>query len=56
MGSDLKIEIIKGDITQLKVDAIIDFLNKDSSFEKAYLVCYNDDNYELTKNYFTEKF
>ena len=40
---------------RISVDAIVDFLNKDTSIEKVYLVCYNDDNYDITKNYFTEK-
>jgi O-acetyl-ADP-ribose deacetylase (regulator of RNase III) len=45
----------KESAARISVDTIIDFLNLDSSIEKVYLVCYNDDNYALTKKYFTEK-
>jgi O-acetyl-ADP-ribose deacetylase (regulator of RNase III) len=40
---------------KISVDTIVDFLNEDTFIEKVYLVCYNDDNYELTKNYYIEK-
>lgn len=45
----------KESAARISVDTIIDFLNSESSIEKVYLVCYNDDNYELTKNYYSEK-
>lgn len=45
----------KESAARISVDTIIDFLNKDTSIEKVYLVCYNDDNYDLTKNYYSEK-
>src|ERR1035437_4801426 len=45
----------KESAARISVDTIVDFLEKDTSIEKVYLVCYNDDNYDLTKNYYSEK-
>ena len=45
----------KESAARISVDAIVDFLNTDSSVEKVYLVCYNDDNYDLATKYYNEK-
>ena len=40
---------------RIAVDSIVDFMNQNSSIEKVYLVCYNDDNYDTMVKYFNEK-
>lgn len=39
----------------ISIDTIDDFLNADSSVEKVYLVCFDDENFELCTKYYTEK-
>jgi len=41
--------------SRIAVDSIVDFLNQVSSIDKVYLVCYNDENYNIMVNYFNEK-
>ena len=41
---------------RISIDAIVDFLNNvDSSIEKVYLICFDEDNFELTTKYYNEK-
>ena len=39
----------------ISLDTIVGFLQTESSVEKVYLVCYDDENFELYTKYHTEK-
>ena len=45
----------KESAARISIDAVVDFLESNSTIEKVYLVCYNDDNFELTTKYFDKK-
>jgi len=40
---------------RISIDTIVDFLNTDSSIEKVYLVCFDDDNFEFASKHYNEK-
>jgi O-acetyl-ADP-ribose deacetylase (regulator of RNase III) len=40
---------------RISIDTVIDFLDMDSSIEKVYLVCFDDENYDLTREYLIGK-
>jgi O-acetyl-ADP-ribose deacetylase (regulator of RNase III) len=40
---------------RIALDSIVDFLNGNETIEKVYLVCYNDENYDLMVKYFNDK-
>lgn len=40
---------------RISIDTIVDFLKTDVSIEKVYLICYDDENFELLTKYYTDK-
>jgi O-acetyl-ADP-ribose deacetylase (regulator of RNase III) len=45
----------KESAARISIDAVVDFLDKDSSIEKVYLVCFDDENYDLAREYLKGK-
>ena len=45
----------KESAARISIDTIVDFLDNDSSIEKVYLVCFDDENYDLTREYLAGK-
>lgn len=40
---------------RISIDAVIDFLDQDGSIEKVYLVCFDDEYFNLSREYLNEK-
>jgi O-acetyl-ADP-ribose deacetylase (regulator of RNase III) len=45
----------KESAARISIDAVVDFLDSDASIEKVYLVCFDDDNYEISRKYLAGK-
>jgi len=45
----------KDKAARISIDTVVDFLDSDSSIEKVYMVCFDDESLEITSKYFKDK-